>query len=137
MVNIWNLKKKQKAFYQSIVSVYCPIINDTVYFTSDGFQHLLYKDNRKPRNIDEQFMKLKCLTHAPEVIKNCTLISETRKLRVKVKGKIKDVIHYELVHEVEKGKRVRVIIEKVGSSGKHKFLSTMKDGKWPRSKKHP
>ena len=136
MVNIWILKKKQKAFYKSIISVFCPILNDTVYFTSDGFAHLLYKDNRNPRNVAEQFMKLQCLTYAPDIIKNCILISETRKLQRKVKGKIKDVVHYELVYEIKRGRKVRVVIEKVGT-GKHKFLSTMRDGKWPKPKKRP
>ncbi len=136
MTNIWELKKKQKSFYKSIVAVFCPILNDTVYFTSSGLQHLLYKDNRKPRNVAEQFMKLHCLAYAPEVIKNCTVISEIRKLQIKIKGIVKEVVHYELVCEVESGKKVRVIVEKVGT-GKHRFLSTMKDGKWSKSKKHP
>ena len=124
MTNIWDLKQKQKAFYKSIVSVFCPILNDTVYFTSDGYHHLLYESNRTPRKIAEQFMKLHCLTHAPDVIKNCALVSETRKIQKKIDGKLRSGVHYELIHEACPGKKIRVIIEKIGT-GKHRFLSVM------------
>ena len=137
MVNIHDLKKKQKAFYKSIVSVYCPILNDTVYFTSEGFNHLLYdRSNRKPRKISEQFMKLQCLAHAPLVIRKCMFISQTRLIERIVKRKRKSGVHYELVHEVSPGIKIRVIVEKIGT-GKHKFLSVMRHNKRLNKKKHP
>ncbi|OGK10164.1 hypothetical protein A2767_04130 [Candidatus Roizmanbacteria bacterium RIFCSPHIGHO2_01_FULL_35_10] len=131
-MNFYKLKVKSKKFYKSIVSVYCLILNDTVYFTSEGFNHLLYKDFNHPRNINEQYMKLMCLPYVVDVIKNCALISETRKIKRRVKNKLKDAIHYELVHKVAKNKRIRVIIEKIGT-GKHKFRSIMPHDK--KSKK--
>lgn len=128
MTNIYDLKKKQRTFYKSIVSVFCPILNDTVYFTSEGFNHLLYdRSNRKPRSINEQFMKLQCLKHAPLVIEKCSLVSETRSIERKIKGKKKSGIHYELIYEVTSGEKIRVIVEKIGT-GKHKFLSVMRYG---------
>ena len=125
MTNIYNLKNKQRAFYKSIVSVFCPILNDTVYFTSEGFNHLLYESNRKPRSINEQFLKLRCLTYAPIVIQKCALVSETRQIQKRIKGKLKSGVHYELAYEVSKGINIRVIVEKIGT-GKHKFLSVMR-----------
>ena len=134
MVNIYELKKKQRAFYKSIVSVFCPILNDTVYFTSEGFNHLLYdRSNRKPRKISEQFMKLACLTHAPLVIQKCTFISETRLIERIVKKKRKSGIHYGLVYEVSPRVKIRVIVEKIGT-GKHKFLSVMRHSHNRKSK---
>lgn len=135
MVNIYDLKKKQRAFYKSIVSVFCPILNDTVYFTSEGFNHLLY-ENRKPRKISEQFMKLQCLTHAPLVIQKCTLVSETRQIVKNVKGKRKSGVHHELIYEVTAEEKIRVIVEKIGT-GKNKFLSVMRHNKKSKNKKHP
>lgn len=135
MVNIYDLKKGQRAFYKSIVSVFCPILNDTVYFTSEGFNHLLY-DNRKPRKISEQFMKLQCLVHAPLVIQKCTLVSKTRLIEKNVKEKKKSGVHYELVYEVKPGEKIRVIVERIGT-GKHKFLSVMRHGRRQKNKKHP
>lgn len=123
-MNIYKLKKQSKKFYKSIVSIFCPILNDTIYFTSEGFNHLIYKDYGHPRNINEQYMKLKCLPHAPDVIRNCSLISETRQIQRRIKNKLKNGIHYELVYEVILGKKIRVIVEKIGS-GKFKFRSIM------------
>ncbi|MBI3558850.1 hypothetical protein HY085_00470 [Candidatus Gottesmanbacteria bacterium] len=102
---------EQKKFYKNLVSIHCPILGDSVYFTASGFNHLLYT-----RNVGERFLKLQCLTLAPEVIKKCVLISETRQTE--------KAVHYELVHEVSKNKKIRVIIEKIGS-GKYRFLSVM------------
>lgn len=135
MTTIHTLKKKQKAFYQSIVSVFCPILDDTIYFTSEGYNHLLYESSRKPRTISEQFMKLQCLTHAPKVIKQCAVISETRTIKRNIKGKLKEAICYELVYEVKKGEHIRVVVQKIGT-GKHTFLSVMPHDKKPKIKKH-
>lgn len=81
-------------------------------------------------------MKLKCLKHVTKVIKNCTVISETRKIRKKFKGTWKSGVHYELVDEVSKGNKIRVIVEKIGT-GKPKFLSIMRHDKKIKIKKRP
>lgn len=122
-----NLKKliiEQKTIYKSIVSVFCPILNETIYFTSEGFNHLLYENHWKPRRPSEQFLKLMCLTYAPIVVKECSQKTNIRKIKRKVKGIWKDGFHFELVHEVKAGANIRVIIEKIGT-GHHKFLSIM------------
>lgn len=124
MIHILTLKEKQRVFYKSIQTVECPILDNPVYFTSEGFNHLLYNSNRTPRAINEQYMKLQCLKYVPEVIKKCEFISETRQINKTIKGKLKSVVYYELVHEVLPGKHIGVIIEKVGS-GKYRFLSVM------------
>ncbi len=53
-----------------------------------------------------------------------------------VKGKLKEGIHYELVHEVQPGVKIRVIVEKIGM-GKYKFLSVMNHARKKRTKKRP
>ncbi len=115
---------EQRAFYRSIVSIFCPILNETVYFTSEGFNHLLYESYWKPRSPAEQFLKLKCLSMVPEVVKNCSKKANIRKMRRKVKGKWKNGFHFELVHEIKKGASVRVIVERIGT-GRYKFWSVM------------
>lgn len=122
-----QLKKKQKAFYGRIVSLHCPVLNETVYFTARGFFHLVNKrgvDHRTyPRKPKEQHLKLMCLKYVPEVVENSTQV-QMRRITVTLKGKPKQAIHYELVHKVVSGEEIRVVIEKVGS-GKHRFLSVM------------
>ena len=131
-----KLIKKQRAYYKSIVSVFCPILQDTVFFTSEGFNHLLYKTYHKPRKLSERFMKLKCLDYATEVLANCNVILKTRESQGKIKEKYKKIIWHELVYEVKKGTKVRVIVEKRGS-GKNTFLSIMPHDKRSKPKKRP
>ncbi len=133
--NIRDLIKRQRKYYKSIASVNCPILQDTVYFTSEGFNHLLYA-NRKPRKLSERYMKLICLNSAKKVIKKCKVISETREVQRKIKGKLKTTIHHELVHEIKKSVKIRVIVEKIGS-GKLKFLSVMPHNNRSKPKKRP
>ena len=128
---------EKRAMYKSIVSVFCPILDETVYFTSDGFQHLLYKSNRKPRKLSERYMKLMSLEHAKTVITSCTFVSQSRIVRRKIKGTLRDVVRHELVHEVKQGVQIRVVVEKIGT-GKAHFLSVMPHNRRskPQPKKH-
>lgn len=139
-VRLKNLREKRRIFYKQIVSIFCPILNESVYFTSEGFNHLLYERHKKPRSISEQYMKLQCLVYVPDVIKNCMRITDTRLVLRNIKGKLKKAKHFELVYEVSTGAKIRVIIEKVGT-GKHKFKSVMPHNKRSQrklaSKKHP
>ena len=124
VMKIQTLIKKQRKFYKKIGSIYCPILDAKVSFSSEGFNHLLYHSYNRPRKLSEQFMKLKCLQYAPEVIKKCSLIAPARNIRKKKKGKWKKGIQYELVYSISKRKKIRVIVEKLGK-GSHKFLSVM------------
>lgn len=136
-----TLIAEQKAFYNSLVSVFCPILNETVYFTSEGFNHLMFKNSRIPRSSAEQFMKLKCLKYVPKVITNCSQKGQIRQDKRKIKGKWKKVLRFEIVHEVEKGASVRVIIERIGT-GRYHFWSVMPHNNRSKkvltpTKKHP
>jgi hypothetical protein len=129
MVRIHELKRKARADYKKIKSVTCPALGETVYFTSEGFNHLIYAAHNRPRNINEQYLKLKCLEHAPAVIQGATQIKQARRVRLKKKGKWKKAVQYGLVREVKRGRKIRVIVEKVGENGKHRFVSVMPDDK--------
>jgi len=136
MPDIRDLKKQVRRAYQSLVSLYCPALTETVHFTSSGFNHLLYESNRTPRKISEQYMKLMCFQHVPDVIAHCTKISEVRTLKRKDKGIWKTATCYELVYEVEPGKEIQVILERVGN-GKLHFLSVMRHNRRPKTQKRP
>lgn len=124
MPNIKIFKKQKKKLYKNIISVFCPILNETVYFTSEGFNHLLYKRYKTPRKIGEKFMKLMCLNYVVEVVEKCKKISKTRMGSKKIRGKWKKIIYYELVYEIKKDIKIRVIVVKI-SNGKLKFRSIM------------
>lgn len=137
MSNIRKLIDKKKAFYDSIVSVQCPILGDAVYFRADGFKHLINKSHGKRRKIDEQYLKLMCVTHAPDIIRDCTLIVETRQVKIPIKGKQKLVTTYELIDGKKRNANVAVIVWKIGSTGKYRFRSVKKISDTRYNKKAP
>lgn len=137
-MDIRKLIEKQKNNYKSIVSIYCPLLNDTIYFTSEGFYHLISKSNGKRRKVSEQYLKLKCFDHVPTIIQKCNRIIETRKEEYLIKGKKKFVTSYELIDEQKRSHHISVIINKIGM-GKLKFRSVKRisNSRFARSKKAP
>lgn len=134
-ITIDQLIINQKAFYKSIVSIYCPILNQTIYFSSDGFDHLINDSHRKNRKVNEQWLKLSCLKYVPKVIIQCKEVIDIRQFSRKEKNKWVNCTSYALLHEVQEGVKIRVIIEKIGKNGKHKFKSVMPHNKHSKPKK--
>ncbi len=115
-MNIKTLILQTREYYKSLEPVYCPILDQTIYFSSDGFNHLIYDTNRKPRNINEQYLKLKCLSQVKKVIEKCVHITETRTM-------VSQDDHELTFYSLELGE-IRVIIKRKGT-GKYKFQSIM------------
>lgn len=109
--------------YQSIGRVYCPMLKSNVFFTSEGFNHLIYKPNRKKRNANEQRYKLDLFGLVIPAIKNSTQLAQWRFV-----GDVQDdhdVQYYALVHSVgRKPIDIRVIIRRTGD-GQFNFHSVM------------
>jgi hypothetical protein len=121
----------QKAFYDDIEPVYCPILKEKVVFNSDGFRHLLYKSNGEPRTTFERMYKLKLLPLVIVTIKNATGVDEERDIKVRVgrkkNSKVRQGKAYSLVALVGRKSpvHVRVILNKFGN-GNLTFRSVMK-----------
>lgn len=125
-ISLAQLKLHSQAYYRRIGVVPCPILEENVHFTAEGYFHLINESNStpgdtNPRNPAEQYLKLMYLRHAKTVLKYSILIEEKRKNRKKVKGKWKDVLQTEIIYEI-KGEKISVIVERVGN-GNVKFLS--------------
>lgn len=121
-----QLKSHTRAYYKRIGIVHCPILNEDIHFTAEGYNHLINESNStpgksKPRKPAEQYMKLMHLNNVKAVLKYSVLVDERRMVRKKVKGNWKNVIQSEVVHEIN-GDKISVVIEKVGE-GNSKFLS--------------
>lgn len=85
---------------------------------------MIFESNRKPRNINEQWLKLKSFPYVRRVVERCKKVSEVRKVNRVIKGSIKEVTQFELIHEAIPQTKIRVVIEKIGS-GKYVFRSVM------------
>ncbi len=112
----------QKAKYKKLQPCYCQAVQETVYFTADGLNHLLYH-RRRPRNIKERAYRAVLINYIVEVITNAT--TATKKIDAQFS---KDPL-WILEHEVSaryKGKKqiIKVILQKNGAGNTH-FLSVM------------
>ena len=57
------------AHYRIFGSIHCPYLEGHVAFTTEGFRHLLFKSWNRGRSRQDQFMRLKHLSRAPEILK--------------------------------------------------------------------
>jgi len=134
--------EKAKRIYPLQGEIRCPYFQDNIILTSDGFNHLQYKGNRMPRNIDEQILKLTLLPKALGVIKSTGTLQEYRKGIEKVgkKGndgfyKTKNVEYWGFHAIIGKDhlRKLVVILKKVGD-GKIIFWSVMPHRKFSNQK---
>lgn len=71
-----EIKKESVALYNSIEKVKCPYFSEYVAFNSKGIQHLKFKAWNKTRSIKDQYMRLKLLKYAPDIIKKSHTLQE-------------------------------------------------------------
>ena len=63
------LTKKQTVFF-------CPALNKNINFNTKGLDHIKFKDWNKTRLASEQYLRLKFLRKAPEILKKATTMQE-------------------------------------------------------------
>lgn len=59
--------EKQKELYKLFKPIYCPAMQELVYFPKSGLRHLLYKGQR-PRSKSERNFRLSLLPYVQEVL---------------------------------------------------------------------
>ena len=100
-----QLKAFAKKIYSKIGSVYCPLLDDFVCFTNQGFDHLVRKDH-KFRTRSEQLRRFALIPHLKDIVMDPKAeihLDESRGVRFWI-----------LVKHID-GKRVRVVIMESGS----------------------
>ena len=117
------LRTETEVAYKKIGSVRCPYLDCAVTFNAKGLDRIKLKEWNKARNRDDQFIRLKLIHLAPEVLKKSHLaqgIEEGKKFeRVKTnsrwESKLMHVTYYEFI-AILQGCRVRIIVKKINSS---------------------
>lgn len=67
--NFDKIRIKGEAFYKNLKEIHCPYFKDKVSFSSQGLEHLKFKQRGKARLEQDQYMRFKLIHLAPEVIK--------------------------------------------------------------------
>jgi len=72
-----EIKKKVAELYATFGSVLCPALGDQrIYFTSEGFNHLVYKAPKKPRDERVQILRFDMLEKAKFILESSTTYQE-------------------------------------------------------------
>lgn len=123
--NFEEVRIKGEEFYKTLSEIYCPYFKEKVHFNSKGLEHLKFKNPRQARSQQDQYMRLKLIHLAPEVIKLSSTLQgfwDTKnfeKIRVhsRTDTVLKMVNYYEFVAVIDKV-RVKVIVKQIESGQK-------------------
>lgn len=130
--NYEKIKEDSKRFYEQIGKVACPAFSQEVFFTSEGFNHLVYKNDRRERDKKVQIMKFKLLPLAKKLVGLTTTFQEyeesLREFRVKkFKKTVQEtkVIKYWGIIALLENRKFKVVIRKIGDNGQLNFWSVI------------
>lgn len=127
-----ELRTKAKELYDSFEKVRCPALgNELVHFTAEGFNHLLYKPKKKPRDKRVQIMKFELLRKTKLLLETTTTFQEYEETFQYVKVKRHKKTRHENVAvkswgfvAIIDGFRLKVVVRKFGNS-KYEFYSVI------------
>lgn len=130
-----KLKEETKEKYNSIREIYCPALKSKIIFSSNGFHHLIYDQNRNERSKLSQKGKFICFDDAVKIINKSTTIQEYRRaicpVGKKNKGGLRRTEMIEwfgmfAVISFSRKIRVNVIIRRIGGkNGSYHFWSVI------------
>jgi hypothetical protein len=121
-----EFKKFQKAkteaeqFYKNIGEVYCPHLQAKVAFNTKGLEHIKFKERGKARSVSDQYMRLRLLKLAPQIIQKSHTLQdfyetkhlEQQKTNSEWQYRMLDVTYYGFV-AIIKDARMKVIVKQV------------------------
>lgn len=125
--NYEKIREDARIFYQTVGGIRCPALDhQPVHFTSDGFNHLIYKGSRKERDKRVQIMKFKLLPKATELIRIATTYQEydeslttIRRKRFKKNVDEGTTVRYWGFVAIIRDFRIKVIARTMGNGQKH------------------
>lgn len=117
--------QKGKEFYETIGKVFCPYFQSAISFNELGMEHLHYKKREKFRPEQDQYMRFKLISYAPEIIKRSHTIqglletSQFEKVRShnKTEYVMKFVRFYEFIAVIKRS-RIKIIVKQIGDGEK-------------------
>ncbi len=141
-MNIFNYQKVRReaeSYYSKLQPLECPALRETVFFSSHGFNHLIYKKERTERDSVSQITRFRLLSLAVRLISLTTTFQEYEgsmkhfwsKMYKEKKLLSKEVQYWGLIAIIDR-KKIKVILRKVGAGYLH-FWSVIPA--WVTSKK--
>jgi len=111
--------------YSAIGSIRCPYFQDNVAFNTEGFRHLLFKSWNRGRDRRDQFMRLKYVQRAPEILRLSRTVQgiqranerERRRSHGRWERALVQVTYYEFVAVIE-DRRFKVVVKQLPAGGR-------------------
>lgn len=130
--NYEKLRDDAREFYISIRPILSQALGERVYFTAEGFNHIIFKNARRERERPSQIMRFKMLHRAAQLIELSATYQEyeetirefqvkSRKKRVR---KSKPVRYWGIIAIIN-GMKIKVILRKIGDNGQLHFWSVV------------
>ncbi|MFA6463690.1 MAG: hypothetical protein WCV55_01640 [Candidatus Paceibacterota bacterium] len=133
-----SIRAEAEELYKSFGKVFCPAFNTShdaknhkVHFTSEGFNHLIYRIKKQERDKRAQIMRFELLLKAKELLEKTSLVQEydeyTKEIRkqsfkktVTTNVKIRDWGFVGIIGRF----RIKVVVRQIGE-GERKFCSVI------------
>lgn len=119
-------------FYNSINSVFSPVLQSKIIFPAEGFNHLVFKNARSEREKSSQLLRFKLLPLAKKLIEISTTYQEYEEIVgefifKKHKKKVKEsrMARYWGLIAIINNQKIKVIIRKIGDNGSFHFWSVI------------
>jgi hypothetical protein len=115
-----GVRQLAEAAYGGIGQVHCPYFGGPVHFNTQGFRHVLFKGWNRGRDQHDQFMRLKHLARAPEIIRLSRTVQgiqethdwQRRRRHRRWEKTLTAVAYFEFVAVLE-GRRFKVIVKQL------------------------
>ena len=128
--NYEKLREDAQKFYASMRPIQSPALGEYVYFTAEGFNHIIFKGSRSERERPSQILRFKLLAKVIKLIGLSTTYQEyeetlkefeVKSYKKKVR-KSKSVKYWGIIAIIE-GRKIKVILRKIGDNGQLHFWS--------------
>ena len=105
-----EVRQRATVLYSALDRIRCPYLQNEVHFNTDGFRHLLFKSWNRGRDRRDQFMRLKFLSRAPEILRLSRTVQgiqttnewERRRRHGRWEKLLVPVTYYEFIAVIEK-----------------------------------
>lgn len=130
--NYEKLREDSQKFYNKIGKIFSPIFNQEIYFSAEGFNHIVFKRAHSERERPSQILRFKLLPLAIKLIKTSSTYQEfeetLKEFNVKhFKKKVRQTkpVKYWGIIAIIDGRKIKVIIRKIGDNGFMHFWSVV------------
>ena len=130
--NYEKLKENAQKFYKEIGSIFSLAFGEKIHFNAEGFNHIIFKNARSEREKPSQILRFNLLPRVVKLLKLSTTyqefeesIGEFEVKSFKKKVKKAKLIKYWGVIAIIDGRKIKVIIRKIGDNGAMHFWSVV------------